>query len=363
MPETVCIQEITIEPLQAPLVMPFGISRGAHTELDNLLVRVALSNGMQGMGEAAIATHITGETIEGTRQGLCRAAEMLHGKDASSILELSTLLHAALPGNMAAVAAVETALFDAQAKRRGVPLWRMFGDACARIVTDITVVVGSPQEAQERAAEYARQGFKTLKIKIGRDKSLDVERVVRVARAAPGATLYLDANQAFTVREMVELVRTLQAKAVRPVLIEQPVVKEDIEGLHEVWKKTGIAVCADESASDLAGVQRLLKDKLVPAVNIKLMKFGVVQARIAADLAHGQGVDLMIGQMMEGSVATLAAAHLAAGLGYFRYVDLDTPFFIRGQQEGPGCIPYLSQDGVYRLSGTIPGLGAKEGLK
>ena len=84
------------------------------------------------------------------------------------------------------------------------------------------------------------------------------------------------------------------------------------------------------------------------------MKTGFVHALEISRLAHAAGVKLMIGGMMESNLSMTASAHLAAGLGYFDFVDLDTPFFIKGEADRN---PFLSSDGVYDLSTVESGIG------
>ena len=71
-------------------------------------------------------------------------------------------------------------------------------------------------------------------------------------------------------------------------------------------------------------------------------------------LGKANGMKLMIGGMMETSLAMTASAHLASGLGGFDYIDLDTPFFIK---PGFDRNPYLSQRGVYDLRKVKAGIG------
>ena len=84
------------------------------------------------------------------------------------------------------------------------------------------------------------------------------------------------------------------------------------------------------------------------------MKTGLVHALEISRFAHAAGVKLMIGGMMESNLAMTASAHLAAGLGYFDFIDLDTPFFIKGEAARN---PYLSSQGVYDLSKVKAGIG------
>ena len=163
----------------------------------------------------------------------------------------------------------------------------------------------------------------------------------------PARQIILDANQGYSARETLQFLKLLSKIGIVPDLIEQPVPKADWEGLKQVTRESKVCVCADESASSLADAVRIIKEKAAGAINVKLMKTGLVHALEISRLAHAAGVKLMIGGMMESNLAMTASAHLAAGLGYFDFIDLDTPFFIKGEVARN---PYLSSQGIYDLS-------------
>lgn len=348
------ISKTAVRPLRAALVQPFRTALGDHNTLDNLLFTITLGDGTLGLGEAAIATHITSETVAATKANLRAAEGWLKGQDIREYSRLSVEMHERWGGNPAMIAAVETALFDAFARAMRVPLWKLFGPRCARLRTDITVVVADLEETRKSARDFYRRGFRRFKVKIGRDADLDVRRVLAVHELAGGSEICLDANQGFNADEMLKFLRILRRRGVRPDLLEQPVAREDREGLKKVTQSTDIPVCADESVRDFAEAAAVIKDKAADVINIKVMKFGIVRAVEVARLARACGMELMIGGMLESSVAMTASAHLAAGSGFFRYVDLDTPFFIRGEAERN---PYLSKRGVYDLRGVKNGTG------
>ncbi len=339
---------------EAPLIQPFRIATGQHNSLRNVLFRMETRDGVRGYGEAAVATHITGETVEATLSNLRRVGRKLEGRKVSGIASLSRFLHEELPANKCAVAAVEMALFDCASRNSNVPLWKMFGTSVRKLSTDITIVISSLEETEGSCRAFYSRGFRKFKIKIGRDFGLDLERVAAVKRIAPRCELYLDANQGFRAPEILRFLGELKRMRITPSLLEQPVAKSDWEGLKEVSRKSGVPVCADESASSLDDCKRIVKEKACPAVNIKLMKTGLVDARRIAELCAGNGVELMIGAMMESSLAATASAHLACGLGCFRYIDLDTPFFIKPDSDRN---PYLNDRGVYDLRNVPAGIG------
>jgi L-alanine-DL-glutamate epimerase and related enzymes of enolase superfamily len=348
------IRDISVTLLKAPLNQPFRIATGQHDSLHNVLLTIHLQGGIKGFGEAAIASHITGETVLQTVRNLNAFGKVLRRHQVSDYLIISGLAHAAMPDNKAGVAAVEIAVLDALTRYLNMPLWRLWAHKPRLLKTDITIVIADLPETIMKTKEFYQQGFRAFKVKVGRDMDMDLKRVIAVASIIRRSQLIIDANQGFCVKQALVFLKQLDKAGVKVDLLEQPVLKADWEGLREVARKSKVCVCADESASSLPQVMRLIKEKSVGAVNIKLMKTGVVHAVAIARWAQANGVKLMIGGMMESNLAMTASAHLAAGIGGFDFIDLDTPFFIRGAVKQN---PYLSGDGTYDLRGVKAGIG------
>lgn len=348
------IVKTSVKFFHAPLNQPFRIASGQHDRLENILFTIELKDGTKGRGEAAVATHITGETVDRTLKNLKGTALWLEGRKAEDYPDISAQLHERLASNQSAVAAAEMAVFDALTRYLRIPLWRWWASAPQRLRTDITIVLSDLEETKARAKAFKKQGFRAFKIKIGRDMDLDFVRVEAVAKIAPRAQIILDANQGYSARQTLQFLKRLRKAGIAPDLIEQPVPKGDWEGLKKVTRESGVCVCADESASSLADAVRIIKEKAAGAINVKLMKTGLVHAVEISRLARAAGLKLMIGGMMESNLAMTASAHLAAGLGCFDFIDLDTPFFIKGEAARN---PFLSSQGVYDLSKVKAGIG------
>lgn len=350
------IKDFKVSPLRAPLLQPFRTALGDHNSLENLLVRLTLSDQSVGFGEAAVATHITGETLLKTHKNLEQTGQWLIGRNAADYLSLSWQLHQQLSDNKCALAAIEMALIDALTRSWKIPLWQFFGNKPVRLSSDITVVIADLKETEESAVRFYRQGFRAFKIKIGRDQELDLQRVVLVHRKAPKAAIYLDANQGYDSSQTLRFLKLVARAGINPKLIEQPVARDDWEGLLKVSRESKVPVCADESVRSLADAHKVIKQKAAHVINIKVMKTGIWESREIAHLARLHGIKLMIGGMMETSLAMTASAHMAAGLGYFDYIDLDTPFFIKGAVSKNGC---LNSQGIYDVSGVKRGIGIR----
>ena len=154
---------------KAKLKTPFRIASGQHDILENVLFTIELSNSIKGFGEAAVATHITGETVSETLKNLKKAATAVAGKTLEQFPNISANFSKKFSKNKCALAAVEMALLDAWTRERGMPLWRAFGTRLKTIRTDMTIVLGTVAEAKEATRAILRQGIRSIKIKIGGD--------------------------------------------------------------------------------------------------------------------------------------------------------------------------------------------------
>jgi L-alanine-DL-glutamate epimerase-like enolase superfamily enzyme len=114
------------------------------------------------------------------------------------------------------------------------------------------------------------------------------------------------------------------------VLLEQPVVREDLDSMAAIRRETGIPVAADESVRSLADAQAVVAQGAADYINIKIMKTGVIEAVEIASFTKASGLKLMIGGMLETRIAMGCSFSLVLGLGGFDVLDLDTPLLLAG---------------------------------
>jgi L-alanine-DL-glutamate epimerase-like enolase superfamily enzyme len=223
-------------------------------------------------------------------------------------------------GPAPARAAVDLALHDRIGRQRGLPLHRLLDLPQPQpLPTSFTLSLGEPAEMAEMARAAA--AYPVLKLKLG--TADDEARVAAVRAARPDARLRVDANAAWPAEEAVRRVAALAPYDLE--LIEQPVAKEDIEGMGRVQAHTAVPVVADESVQTLADVERLAAAG-VAGVNLKLMKTGGLAPCLAMlRRARELGLRVMLGCMVETSLGATAMAHLA---GLADWLDLDAPLLI-----------------------------------
>ena len=127
---------------RAKLVRPFSTAKGQHDLLENVLFDLELSSGIRGFGEAAVATHITGETVEETLKNLKEAARSVAGRELPEFPGIAEEFKGKFGKNKCALAALEMALLDAAARVKKVPLWHAFGTRLRTLRTDMNVMNG-----------------------------------------------------------------------------------------------------------------------------------------------------------------------------------------------------------------------------
>lgn len=298
-----------------PLARPFIISRGTKTEAPVVLVE--LWDGTHtGRGEATPLARYNDSTEQALAQ-IEAVKDRITDRDS---------LQALLPHG-AARNAVDCALWDLEAKREGMPAWRLAGlPDPAPIVTAYTISLGEPEAMAEQAAQEKHRPL--LKLKLG--GLGDDRRVAAVRKVAPDATLIVDANEAWTEALFPKLAAAMEDNGV--ALIEQPLPAGSDEPLAHFDHP--VPVCADESCHTRADLDRLVG--LYDYINIKLDKTGgLTEALALAREARARDFGLMVGCMLGSSLA-MAPAHLVAQL--CRFVDIDGPLMLK--QDRPGGLVF-----------------------
>jgi L-alanine-DL-glutamate epimerase-like enolase superfamily enzyme len=298
----------TIEAL--PLRAPFRIAGFTFTEIPVLVVEL-VEDGRRGRGEAAGVYYLDDHPA-----AMVPALEAhRHAIEAGlSREELRELMPIGGARN-----AVDCALWDLEAKRAGVPAWKLAGfDHAIPLTTTFTLGADDPATMAMNAR--ANRGALALKLKLSGDIELDIERVRRVRATRPDVWLGIDANQAFTVDSLSRLLPVLVDA--RVLLIEQPLPRGREADLDSF--ESPIPLAADESVQGLADIDSLLGR--FDVVNIKLDKCGgLTEALMMVEAARRCGLQVMVGNMVGSSLA-MAPAFVVGQL--CDIIDLDGPTFL-----------------------------------
>jgi L-Ala-D/L-Glu epimerase len=292
---------LTHEPLPLETAFEFRIAAGARKVHRNTLVRIE-HDGVTGLGEAAPA-YYHGETVETVVAALGVYAPHL-GDDPFALDAIERRLHGVLRHHGAAHAAIEMALHDWIGKTLGQPVWRLLGLDPARVpLSCVTLGMAEPEEMERKLDGVL--DFPALKVKLGAPG--DVDNLERVRRRYRGR-LRVDANAAWSPAEAVRVLRRIEPLDIE--LVEQPVAREDLAGLGWVRDRVGIPVFADEACRAASDIAQLAGR--VDGVNLKLMKAGGLREMLRTiHAARAHGLRVMLGSMVESSLALSAAAQLA----------------------------------------------------
>lgn len=350
----IVIQGIQLVPVNLQMRQTFVTTLGRKDVSHNLLVTVRLSDGAVGYGEASASLAMPDQTQAAMAAALRRLAPCLIGRRAADLRALAATAWAREPDYPTALAALECAWLDALCRSRGVPMWRCFGPRPRVVSTSLTIPAWPPPVAARAVRAARRAGIRRFKIKITADAEDGLARVMAVHRAAPRAALVVDANQAFAADAAIRFAQRLTRERLPVRFLEQPVARDDWEGLAVVHDRSPIPILVDESVGDAAAARHVLRHRLADGINIKLAKTGLLGALDIIRMAWRAGCRLMIGCMAESRIGLAASIHLACGSGLFDWVDLDSHRLV----ESPPCRGgFTDTGGRLRVSPTRPGTG------
>jgi L-Ala-D/L-Glu epimerase len=310
-------RKLTITHESWPIAGSFTISRGSKTSAEVVYVRLE-QNGAVGQGECVPYARYE-ETIDGAMADLETARAAIEAGCSRTDVPGLLRLHAARN-------ALDCALWDLEAKLTGKPVWQLASlpEKPKPVITAYTLSLDTPDNMANAAARASERPL--LKIKLGGDG--DDERLRAIREAAPKTRLIIDANEGWKPAELDNRLAVCAETGVE--LVEQPLPAGDDEALRGLGK-TGVLICADESAHGKEDLHRLVGK--YTAINIKLDKTGgLTEALALAHAARDQGFEIMIGCMLATSLA-MAPGHIIAQMA--KVVDLDGPLLLAKDRD-PG---------------------------
>jgi L-Ala-D/L-Glu epimerase len=212
--------------------------------------------------------------------------------------------------------AADLALHDLLGKITNLPCYALWGGALRRSI-DVVRMVGikPPAELERGVRELIEQGYRHLKVKIGRGDPREEAERIRIVRQAAGRNAWIgvDANGAFTPEEAIALSYSLEKYGV--ALIEQPVKYQDLDGLARVTAASAIPIMADQCVHDVVSALALCQRRAAHVVSLKVTKMGSLdECRRVAELCHAFGIRSHIGGSAGPAVVDAAQAQLAAAM-------------------------------------------------
>ena len=333
---------IDAKPIDLKLTTPFRISRGVQHTSQNAIVQIN-HNEYTGYGEASPSEYY-GESVETVLACIILFAGNL-GNDPFMIDDIMHGLDKIIRLNPSAKAAVDMALYDLMGKMLGVPLYKLLGlNPKHTPHTSFTIVIDTPTEIAKKS--MMTKEYPIIKIKVVTRHDLEI---IKAIRDVTNAVIRVDANAAWTPKEAIKMINALVPFNIE--FVEQPVAAYDHKGLKLVRDNVPLPIIADESCVTIEDIPRLAD--CVDGLNLKLMKSnGINTVLKMIHVARAHSLRVMLGCMIESSLAKTAAAHLTPLVDY---ADLDGNLLINND-------PY---EGVKMVDGKLllpdaPGLGVRE---
>ncbi len=322
-----------------PFRHPFAISKGVKTHQPTLLVSLGFGR-ITGFGEAPAITYYD-ISVEKMIADIEAKRRMIEGFSFTHPDRYWHYLHHLLPDNPFLVAALDIAAWDVYGQLKRQPLYALWNTNPADApLTDYTIGIDS---IEKMAAKLEEKPWPIYKIKLGTKADLPI---MEALRKRSQAIFRVDANGGWTLEEALELLPALQQLNVE--LVEQPLAKDNWEGMKRLYEKSPIPLIADESCVHENDVQKCRG--FFHGVNIKLTKCsGITPALRMLTEAKALGLKTMLGCMNESTVGSAALAHLAPQADY---LDADGPLLL---QEDPATGLHYDEGRI--LLPQYPGLG------
>jgi len=286
---------------------------GQHNVSDYVLVRLGTDQGIEGAGEATVMPIWSGETVWGAKAVIDHLfAPALIGCNPCNIAEIDARMAPACQLNWFAKAAVEMACWDIQGKAAGKPVYELLGGPARGLTITCRFSMGAyePQRARARAQELVREGFQTIKVKVGGPAADDIARVRAVREAmGPDRGLVIDANCGWDAETAIACIHALDD--CRIDLVEQPTPDGDYAAIARVRREVKPPVMADDMCFDLVHAQELARNQACDVISVYPGKNGGIgRSKQIVEFAARHGMACSIGSNLEWDVGTAAMGHL-----------------------------------------------------
>jgi len=297
------ITDITTYALQSPLSQPFAFSQGWVKRRSATLVEVLTDEGVSGWGEAFAQglepPQIAVAAIEYALKPLVVAANPLDTEVLWHRMYHATRDYGRKGSVMAAISAVDIALWDIAGKVYNRPIYQLLGGAFRTRVqayaTGFYRISGQGEAARlgEEAIKHVEAGFSAMKVKLGYGVDDDIAVMMEIRRALGDrkVTLMVDTNHAYGVAEAIRLGHALEEYGLR--WYEEPVVPEDLAGYRELRQALRIPIAGGENEHSLFGFREFLGARCVDIAQPDIGSAGGFTAcRHIVALAHAHGVQV-----------------------------------------------------------------------
>ncbi len=296
------LEKINLREILLRLQAPFETSFGKSFERRIMIVTVTDSDGVVGYGECTAArapffNHETVDTASIIISGFI--GPMLASSPPTNAAEVSKIL-SPIRGNRMAIGGVEAAIWDLEARKAGVPLWKHLGGTRTEIECGVSIgLQESIEKLIEKVTVEVESGYRRIKLKIKPGQDFELVKAIRTR--FPDILLSVDANSAYELERDANLFERLEEFNL--LMIEQPLSAGDLVDHAKLQKRLQTPICLDESITCLRDARHALELDACRIINIKLGRVGGhAEANAIQKLAAERGVPVWCGGMLESGI-------------------------------------------------------------
>ena len=324
------ITGLTTYRVRIPLKYPVKWSGGTRYSAPALIVRITTDEGITGFGECVGPTIPTVEAIVEHE-----FRQFLLGRDPLKtellVRRMEEFARNWTQMGAYAISGLEMALLDIKGKALGTPIYNLLGGACKQQVEYAGYLfIDSPEENAKKAVAYQQEGYKEIKLKVGRNLSQDIETMEAIRNAVGwDMKIRIDANMNWNVPTAVKWIKALTKFDLQ--YVEQPVPDFDLDAMSAVRRAVGVPIAADEGCSTVERALAHIKKEACDVFVVYVSEAGgLTRARQIAAMADACGMWCTMGTWAETGVATAAGMHAIASSCNFVFSN-DTHYML---QEG-----------------------------
>lgn len=282
---------------------------------DDVVIRIHTDDRICGLGEGStLGPFYSGESQE-TVMGIIAHhlfPKVLEGKDPFNIDLIHQQMNRVVYGNTVAKSAIDIALYDIMGKALNTPVYKLLGGHFTEeIPIRFSVGIDSPEKMAKFSKEAIDAGFKGIKMKVGLSPYEDIERVEAIREViGPDPIIDVDVNGAYSTKEAIHVINSMSKFA--PILVEQPVAREDLEGMALVRKSVGVPIGACESALTLSQILHVIKMEAADFFNYKISRSGgFFRGKQAVYMIEAAGLFAVGSEQLGFGIELAAQAHFA----------------------------------------------------
>ena len=310
------IVQIEVIETKIALKRPYKLSKryGDVKSTHPTVVKVVTDSGLVGWGETDAQEGFTSEAPESVAVVLkSNIGPVILGEEATNVLKVREVMDFSMRGNIMAKSAIDMACYDLLGKAAGMPVYKILGGNLYDSLPIMSSIGGgSCEEAVAAANEVKALGYyHSLMIKVGRDPVDDAQMVLAVRESlGPDYPLILDANQGWDLQSAKKFISI--ACEADPVLFEQPLAGEDIEGMATLRRFCDVPISVDESLESFKDAEDIIRVGAADVFSVKVCKNGGIRDSLRIiELAKNNGINILFNSMLEEGITQAASLNIA----------------------------------------------------